>query len=87
VSALPHFVDCYEKTRAFTPDLRGWLSIRIQVAPDGQMQESFEAGSRFPDDHLARCVLHEVRKLTTDAPTGGAVRAVVDLRFDPPDGS
>ncbi len=77
------FDDCYEKARGYAPELEGWLSIRIQVAPDGKVSEAFEVGTHFPDERLSRCVIRDVRKITTEPPEGGSVRMVVLLRFDP----
>ena len=74
---------CYDEARTRAPELRGWESIRIQVAKDGTLSEAFEVGTQFPDERLSRCVLRALRKLVVDPPEGGSLRMFVLLRFDP----
>ncbi len=81
--ARPALLACYEASLDYAPASRGWLLVRIQVAPGGQVAEAFESRTKLPDERLARCALRVVRKLVIAPPEGGPVRLFVPIRFEP----
>lgn len=72
---------CYRDAFAYAPGLWGRIILRFHVTKHGKLDEAFEAGSRFPDAHVAQCVVHAARELTFPRPDGGDVRFVVPIRL------
>ena len=80
-AGLRDFEACYRSAFSYAPGLWGRLLIRFHVDDKGQLDEAFEAGSRFPDLHVSQCVLRAARKLKFPRPRGGDIRFYVPLRF------
>lgn len=72
---------CYRDAFAYAPGLWGRIILRFHVTKYGKTDEAFEAGSRFPDAHVAQCVVHAARELKFPRPDGGDVRFVVPIRL------
>lgn len=72
---------CYRDAFAYAPGLWGRIILRFHVTKYGQTDEAFEAGSRFPDAHVAQCVVHAARELKFARPDGGDIRFVVPIRL------
>ncbi|MCC6559370.1 MAG: energy transducer TonB [Polyangiaceae bacterium] len=86
-AAMPAWRSCYEQGLAGAPELWGRIAVRFHVTADGRADEAFEAGSSFPDERVARCVLRAARALTFPAPEGGDLRFVLPIRLSPRDPS
>jgi hypothetical protein len=74
---------CYTPALEYAPALWGRLAVRAHVTALGTIDEAFEVESAFPDEHVTRCVLRELRATKLPAPEGGEVRWVIPLRFTP----
>lgn len=73
---------CYERSLAAAPTLRGALSIRFRVQPDGKLTAVRVEGV---DDDVENCVARFVRAMQVPAVLAGAeVRTKVTLRPSPP---
>jgi len=72
---------CYRDAFAYAPGLWGRIILRFHVTKHGKTDEAFEAGSRFPDAHVAQCVVHAARELKFPRPDGGDLRFVVPIRL------
>lgn len=80
-AALPEIQRCFESAFTYAPALWGRLAIRFHVTENGKVDEAFEVESRFPDERVARCILHLARDMKFPKPRGGDVRFVVPLRL------
>jgi hypothetical protein len=80
-AGLSDFEACYRAAFDYAPGLWGRILIRFHVDDKGQLDEAFEAGSRFPDARVSQCVLRAARKLKFPRPRGGDIRFYVPLRL------
>lgn len=79
----PQLRRCYETALDYAPELRGGLTLRLRIEPDGRVSEAFEHGAPFADERAARCILRTLRGATLAAPEGGFVRVLVGLELAP----
>jgi hypothetical protein len=82
-ASLPAFERCYEAGLAYAPELWGRLALRLRLTEAGVVDEAFEIESRFPDEHVARCVRRAAIGFELPPPSGGDARVVVALRLSP----
>jgi hypothetical protein len=80
-AGLAAFEACYREAFDYAPGLWGRIALRFHVTERGEIDEVFEAGSRFPDKRVVLCVQRAARKLAFEPPKGGDLRFVVPLRF------
>ena len=80
----PQLVDCYNKARAVTPDLRGKVTLRIQVNEAGAvLSVDAEPGGHANDPGLVSCA-NDVMKASAHFPKpGGAATVLAPLVFRP----
>lgn len=75
---------CYEQGLARNPALTGSVNVRFEIARDGSVNASRNAGSDLPDPATVACVLASFAGLTFPQPEGGVANVKYSLRFEPP---
>lgn len=82
---LPAAQACYQRELAKHPALRGTVSLRFVVAPDGKVAhaEADASDSTLDDAPAVECILNELRKLEFPEPKGGRVFVSYPLSFEP----
>jgi hypothetical protein len=77
-------VDCYNKARAVTPDLRGKVTLRIQINEAGAvLSVDAEPGGHANDPGLVSCV-NDLMKASAHFPKpGGMATVLAPLVFHP----
>lgn len=84
-NVLPAAQACYQRELAKHPSLRGTVSLRFVVAPDGKVAhaEADPADTTLDAAPAVECILNEVRRLEFPAPKGGRVFVSYPLSFEP----
>lgn len=81
--AFPAMQACYEAGLARDPTLRGRVTVRVEIGPDGRVEgaEIAENGTSIDDRAMRRCVLEAYRPLTFPQPSGGRIYWANPLDF------
>ena len=58
---VPAIRYCYERELKRFPDLKGKVTVRITVAPDGSVKEAVIVDSTLNNDRVERCILARIR--------------------------
>ena len=73
---------CHEEAKKETPGLRGSVTMRFVVGPDGHVQgEPGFSSSSLPDPTLRRCLVDNLKKIRFSRPGSGACSASWPLHF------
>ena len=67
---------CYERARMFNADLKGKVTVRATVAPDGRVGSAGIASTTANDSRLETCVAGAFRSWQFPAPAGGVAGSV-----------
>ena len=54
--------DCYQQAVRRNPELKGKVTVRISVAPDGSVADVQLVESTIQDAQMLRCILHRIRR-------------------------
>ena len=76
---------CYEAGLKRDAALRGNVTVRFAIEPDGHVQGAADDGSTLPDAEVVRCVVQGFGSLTFPPPQGGYVTVVYPVAFSPGD--
>tara|TARA_B100000609_G_scaffold199621_2_gene205070 strand:- start:541 stop:2001 length:1461 start_codon:yes stop_codon:yes gene_type:complete len=76
------FQYCYEKELKRSPNLRGKIALRVQIALNGRVS-NIEIEENNLGSNVARCISSRVRRIRFPRPKGEAVSIVIPLLFSP----
>jgi len=76
------FRQCYEGGLTRNPKLKGKLSVRFVIAPDGTIPKAELAGASAPDAEFQTCLVAAFAKLRFDPPPNGGMTVEYPLDFD-----
>jgi hypothetical protein len=81
IAALqPRLRACYQKQLAANPTLEGGVTMTIDVAADGSVTSVTPGQTKLPPA-LVACLAGVIQRVSFSAPTNGATRFSVPLRF------
>jgi TonB family protein len=58
---VPAIRYCYERELRRNPELKGKITVRVTVSPDGSVKDAEIASSTMNDERVERCILSRVR--------------------------
>lgn len=62
LSHVPAIRYCYERELKRTPALKGKISVRITVSPDGSVKSAIVVSSTMNNERVERCILTRIRR-------------------------
>jgi TonB family protein len=57
----PAIIYCYERELRKFPDLKGKISVRITISPDGSVKSADVVSSTLNNESVERCILARIR--------------------------
>lgn len=82
-SSYSEFRTCYERGLGRNPELRGSVTVRFVIEPDGSVKEATLDVATIPDEKVVECVRSTYLKMTFPVPDGGAVTVVYPVLLEP----
>jgi hypothetical protein len=77
------FRKCYDAGLARDPGLRGRVTTRFLIDPDGRVSKAHVAGNELTDCEVTTCMIEELKQCVFPKPEGGVVTVVYPLVFEP----
>lgn len=77
------FKQCYDAGLKKNPAMKGRLTMKFTIDPEGRAKHAVAAESSLGDDDVVACILGELRKLTFPKPEGGIVSVAYPLELSP----
>lgn len=85
--SLPQIRGCYEDGLRGNLMLEGKVMMRFTIGLDGAVEAAADSDSTLPDKNVTACLVRTFLSLSFPAPTGGKVKVVYPLVFNPGDGA
>jgi TonB family protein len=80
-SRLPEIERCYARGKMDDPELRGRVTVRIRIAPNGVVTSAGVESSSLSQSGVESCIVEAVQSWTFPAPAGGQP-AVISYPFN-----
>lgn len=81
----PKLHDCYVAALASNASLAGRMTVRVEVAPEGDVYSARIAEGRMASAEVQSCVLDAIRTLHFSPPRGGSAELMIPITYNNPD--